>query len=60
GLRVEHRAEDLDQIATTGALRAAAEALLHDSQDVAQSQDSRDVAAAALNRLYAFVRKDAE
>lgn len=60
GLRVEHRAEDLDQIATNGALRAAAEALLHDSQDVAQSQDSRDVAAAALNRLYAFVRKDAE
>ncbi|APG46112.1 metallophosphoesterase family protein [Phaeobacter porticola] len=60
GLRMEHRAEDLDQIATGGALRVAAETLMQDSADAARSQKDRDVAAAALNRLYAFVREGAE
>ncbi|ATF17300.1 metallophosphoesterase family protein [Phaeobacter gallaeciensis] len=59
-LRIEHRAEDLDQIATTGALRAAAEELMAESQNSALAEEARDVAAAALNRLYAVVREGAE
>ncbi|WP_405109628.1 metallophosphoesterase [Phaeobacter sp. BS52] len=59
-LRIEHRAEDLDQIATTGALRAAAELLMAESQNSALGEEARDVAAAALNRLYAAVREGAE
>ncbi|WP_293572626.1 metallophosphoesterase [Phaeobacter sp.] len=59
-LQIEHRAEDLDQIARSGALRVAAEQLLADSQNTVAAEPERAVAAAALNRLYAFVRKDAE
>ncbi|UWR48366.1 metallophosphoesterase family protein [Phaeobacter inhibens] len=60
GVRIEHRTEDLDQIATSGALRVAAEALMAESQNSALAEEARDVAAAALNRLYAAVREGAE
>ncbi|MFV1601548.1 MULTISPECIES: metallophosphoesterase family protein [unclassified Phaeobacter] len=59
-LRIEHRAEDLDQISTAGALRVAAETLMAESRNSALAQDDRDVAAAALNRLYAAVQEGAE
>lgn len=54
GLRSEHQVEDLDLIATNGALRVAAEDLLQAAEDTALAQVERDVASAALNRLFAY------
>ncbi|MFS4580876.1 metallophosphoesterase family protein [Phaeobacter sp. C3_T13_0] len=59
-LRIEHRVEDLDQIATGGTLRVAAEILMAESQNSALAQDDREIAVAALNRLYAVLGEGAE
>lgn len=50
---------DLDEIDRGGALRMAANALRDDSEDVDASAADRDIAAAALSRLYAYVKDDA-
>lgn len=56
-LAVEALPEDLDQIDRAGALRVAAEALLAEAGDGALSQADRDIAAAALARLYALTQE---
>ncbi|TGN47142.1 DNA repair exonuclease [Paracoccus liaowanqingii] len=56
-LQVEARPDDLDLIDRAGALRHAAEALLSDSQAPQLSQADRDIAAAALSRLYSFAQE---
>lgn len=56
GLRIEHQLADLDLIATTGALRAAAEDLMQAAEDEQQAQGERDIASAALNRLFAYAQ----
>lgn len=57
GLAADVAPDDLDQIERGGALRRAAEALLAESADPALAQDDRDVAAAALARLYALAQE---
>ena len=56
-LGVEARPDDLDLIDRAGALRHAADALLAEADDPALSQAERDVAAAALSRLYALAQE---
>ncbi|MEP2718312.1 DNA repair exonuclease [Pseudophaeobacter sp.] len=56
-LRSEHQVADLDLIATTGALRAAAEELMHSAEDSALAQGDREIASAALNRLFAYAQE---
>ena len=56
-LRSEHRIEDLDLIASGGALRAAAQDLMAQSQNTDLAQQERAVATAALNRLYAYCQE---
>jgi DNA repair exonuclease SbcCD nuclease subunit len=56
-LSVEALPEDLDQIDRAGALRQAAEVLLAEAGDAALSQTDRDMAQAALARLYAFTQE---
>lgn len=60
GLRSEHYVEDLDLIATSGALRAAAVDLLRLAEDVSLAQAEQDVASAALNRLFAYAQDTAQ
>lgn len=48
--------EDLDRIDRAGALRAAAGALLSESRDERLTAEERDVARAALVRLYAYAQ----
>lgn len=55
-LATECAAEDLDEIATSGALRMAAEALYEYTRRDGASIPERRVAGAALRRLYSFVR----
>ena len=55
-LGTECAAEDLDEIATSGALRMAAEALYEDTERDEASLEERRVAEAALSRLYSLVR----
>lgn len=45
---------DLDQIDRAGALREAADALLIESEDAARSVEERDIARAALVRLFSY------
>ena len=52
--------EDLDDIAQGGALRMAAEALYGDAEDGALSAEDRAVAAAALRRLYSYLKEEAQ
>jgi DNA repair exonuclease SbcCD nuclease subunit len=52
GLAIHHDVADLDQIDRAGALRRAAEALWAETQNPALSEEDREVAAAALARLY--------
>ncbi|MBG19194.1 MAG: DNA repair exonuclease [Rhizobiales bacterium] len=52
-LETECDAGDLDAIDRAGALREAADALLAESEDEQRSQADRDIARAALARLYA-------
>lgn len=59
GLRSEHQLEDLDLIATNGALRVAAEDLMQAAEDTALAQVARDTASAALNRLFAYAQESA-
>ena len=51
-LITEFEATNIDQIATSGALRVAAEALYDSIQDLNDSKDNRDIAGSAFNRLY--------
>lgn len=56
-LAVEAMSEDLDQIDRAGALRQAAETLLAEVGDTSLSQAERNIAAAALSRLYALAQE---
>lgn len=53
-LLVEAIPEDLDQIDRAGALRQAAEVLMAEAADIALPQADRNIATAALSRLYAL------
>ena len=55
-LGTECAVEDLDEIATSGALRMAADALYEDARRDEASTRERRVAEAALSRLYGIVR----
>ncbi|MBK1634340.1 metallophosphoesterase family protein [Rhodovulum adriaticum] len=54
GLSIHHDVTDLDEIDRAGALRRAAEALWEEAQSPALSEEDREIAAAALARLYAL------
>lgn len=54
GVHTEFRTDDLDMIASSGALRTAAETLREAALDPAVTQTERAVAEAALNRLFAY------
>jgi hypothetical protein len=60
GLQTEYQPDDLDQIARGGALRLAAEALQHEANAPELAQADRDVADAALTRLYTLVKEVAQ
>ncbi len=55
-LATECEAEDLDAIDRTGALREAADALLAEAGDADRSAEEREIARAALGRLYAYAQ----
>ncbi len=55
-LETEFDAADLDEIDRGGALRSAAEGLRHAALDDGLADDERRLAAAALNRLYGYLR----
>ena len=57
GLASDVQPDDLDRIDRAGALRRAAETLLAEARDPSLAQDARDVAGAALARLYALVQE---
>jgi len=59
-LGTEHHVDDLDLIGLGGALRVAAEELMHAANNTATSQEDRAVASAALNRLFAYVQADSD
>ncbi|PWK60243.1 metallophosphoesterase family protein [Roseicyclus mahoneyensis] len=54
GLGTLHDVTDLDAIDHAGAMRLAAARLMDAAGDAALSEDDRDIAAAALNRLYVY------
>lgn len=56
GLATECEAADLDAIDRAGALREAADALLAEAGDMALSAEEREIARAALGRLYAYAQ----
>lgn len=56
GLLTECEVEDLDQIDRAGALREAAEALLAEAGDESRSAAEREIARAALARLYSYAQ----
>jgi DNA repair exonuclease SbcCD nuclease subunit len=56
-LAVEALPQDLDQIDRAGALRQAAEVLLAEAGDMSLGQPDRDIASAALARLYALAQE---
>jgi DNA repair exonuclease SbcCD nuclease subunit len=53
-LGIECEMDDLDQIDRAGALREAANALLAGAEDESRSIESRDIARAALSRLFSY------
>jgi hypothetical protein len=55
-LTTDCEAEDLDAIDRAGALREAADALLAEAGDAARSAEEREIARAALGRLYAYAQ----
>lgn len=55
-LTTDCEAGDLDAIDRAGALREAADALLAEAGDMARSAEERDIARAALGRLYAYAQ----
>jgi DNA repair exonuclease SbcCD nuclease subunit len=56
GLATEYEVEDLDRIDRAGALREAADALLVEAGDENRAAAERDIARAALARLYAYAQ----
>lgn len=58
GLATEFAAADLDDIDRAGALRMAAENLSRAALDDNRAGEARRVSAAALNRLYGYLRED--
>lgn len=54
GLGTLHDVTDLDAIDHAGAMRLAADRLMEAARDAARSEEDREIAAAALNRLYAY------
>jgi DNA repair exonuclease SbcCD nuclease subunit len=56
-LATECEAGDLDAIDRAGALREAADALLAEAGDTTRSAQDREIAQAALGRLYAYAQK---
>jgi len=56
GLVTECEVDDLDQIDRAGALREAANALLAEARDESRSAADRDIARAALARLYSYAQ----
>lgn len=56
GLVTECEVEDLDRIDRAGALREAANALLAEAGDESRSAAERDIARAALGRLYSYAQ----
>jgi len=59
-LHTEYQPDDLERIARGGALRIAAEALKAEADDGELSQPDRDIADAALTRLYSLVKETAQ
>lgn len=57
GLAAEFAPADLDHIDRAGALRMAAEALRRGAEDDSRDGQARRVSAAALNRLYGYLRE---
>lgn len=55
-LQTEYSPDDLDEIARSGALRLAAEALESEANDSDLARCERDIASAALNRLYGLIK----
>jgi hypothetical protein len=56
GLATECESGDLDQIDRAGALREAANVLLAEAEDESRSASERDIARAALARLYSYAQ----
>ena len=52
-----HSVTDLDEIDHAGAMRLAADQLMAEAEDIALSEEDRAIAAAALNRLYAYAKE---
>ena len=59
-LRTEYKPGDLNEIAHGGALRIAAESLKAEVDDPDLTRDDRDIAEAALSRLYGLVKAHAK
>lgn len=59
-LGTQYEVADLDRIDRGGALRMAADTLMHEAEFDALSQEEREVAADALARLYSYVREASE
>lgn len=59
-LHTEYQPNDLDQIARSGALRIAADALKDEADDADLARSDRDIADAALTRLYSLVKEVAQ
>lgn len=55
-----HSIADLDEIDHAGAMRLAAEQLMAAAEDTALAEEDRTIAAAALNRLYAYAKEAAK
>ena len=55
-LATDCAAEDIDAIDRAGALREAADALLREAGDTTRPAEERDIARAALGRLYAYAQ----
>ena len=59
-LGTQYDSADLDEIDRAGALRLAADTLLQEAESDTLAQEDREVAQAALSRLYAYVKEAAE
>lgn len=59
GLGIDVDTAHLDAIDGAGALRLAAQSLKDEAEDPARDQSTRDIAAAALGRLYGYMAEDA-
>ena len=59
GLGTLHNVDDLDAIDHAGAMRLAAERLMTEAGDDRLAEEDRTIAAAALNRLYAYATEAA-